>query len=88
MEGRKADVTKSRTGYVFEHLFDQEVSGRRLAMDDIHDLFNLLEKEDLIFKIRSRTLTYLEEEDRYDINPELRIILQRMLGYTVWGQFY
>ena len=91
MEGRKVDATKSRAGYVFEHLFDEEVSGRQLTMDDIHDWLNLLEKEDLIFKIRSRTLTYLEE-DRYDIKSELRTFLEecwdKLFGGTLVRMMY
>jgi hypothetical protein len=71
IEGRKVDVTGSRAGYVFEHLFDQEVSGRQLTMVDLEELFDLLEKEDLISKINSFTMTYLGEK-RYEVNPELR----------------
>ncbi len=91
MEGRKVDVTKSRAGYVFEHLFDEEVSGKQLTMDEIHDWLNLLEKEDLIFKIRSRTLTYLEEE-QYDVKPELRTFLEecwdKLFGGTLARMMY
>jgi hypothetical protein len=87
MEGRKVDVTKTRAGYVFEHLFDQEMYRKQLSMDDIEELFNLLEKENLIFKLRSRTLTYLEEGNRYDIKPELRTFFEDCWDKLFGGTF-
>jgi hypothetical protein len=91
IEGRKVDVAKSRSGYVFEHLFDLEVSRIQLTTRDIQALFDSLEKEGLINRIKSKTMEYLGE-DRYEVNIELSKFIKdcwlKLFGGTLFRMMF